>query len=270
MRARVNISKKFKGARKEADMLYSEIPILAANKLTRRILLGITNSCYDPLGLVSPITVQLKIELRSLYSKELNLSWDADIPYKMKLKWVSLIQLLNHTEGLNIKRCIQPPECVGNPELAIFCDGAPTAMCAAAYIRWKFNIDEFYTQLIAAKTRVTPLNRVTIPRIEMQSAVLGVRLGNSIINGAGLKFKDVTYISDSKCTLATLSKESTALKEYMGNRVSEIMASTSIYQWYHVRSAENIADLGTRKGASITDIDENSSWQLVDGQFPKI
>ena len=59
VRARVNISKKFKGARKEADMLYSEIPILAANKLTRRILLGITNSCYDPLGLVSPITVQL-------------------------------------------------------------------------------------------------------------------------------------------------------------------------------------------------------------------
>ena len=52
-------------------MSYQEIRSLTTGKLTRRMLLGIANLCYDRLGLLAPFTVQIKIELRDLYRKEL-------------------------------------------------------------------------------------------------------------------------------------------------------------------------------------------------------
>ena len=135
-------------------------------------------------------------------------------------------------------------------------------MCAVGYVRWKLGTGRFSTLLVAAKTRVTPLDRMTTPRIEMQSAVLGVRLSKSIINSCCFNFRSVTYLSDSKCTLATLAKESTALKEIMGNRVAEVRNFTDMRQWYYVQSAENTADLCTRSGATVEDLEKNSTWQV--------
>ena len=62
----------------------------------------------------------------------------------------------------------------------MFNDGSPQAKCAVAYIRWELDTGEFATQLVAAKARVAPLERTTIPRIEMSSAVLAVRLAATI------------------------------------------------------------------------------------------
>ena len=226
------------------------------------MILAIVNSCYDPLGLLVPITIQLKIELRELYRKDLNLQWDTDIPLEKKKRWVDLLQLAKEAEVLTFRRWVGHTNSKDNPDLIIFNDGAPSAMCTAAYIRWELSDGHYATQLVAAKGRVTPLQRVTIPRIEMQAAVLGVRLGKSIEDACNFKFNKVTYISDSMCTLATLNKDSTSLKEYMGNRVAEINSHTEASQWYYVKSADNIADLGTRVGATIEDLQSESSWQL--------
>ena len=186
---------------------------LTNRKLTRRMLLGITNSCYDPLGLLAPLTVKLKIELRDLYRKTLNLGWDDSIPLEKRKTWVNLLQLLKTAEKVRFKRCIRDINSIGLPELINFSDGVPDAMCAVAYIRWQLGTGKFCSRLITAKTRVTPLERVTIPRIEMQAAVMGVRLGKAVIQSCCFEFMNVTYISDSKYTLATLAKDSTALKE---------------------------------------------------------
>ena len=63
VQARINLSNKKKGAKTSPDLKYEEILQILTIQVTRRILLSIVNSCYDPLGLLSPITVQLKIEL---------------------------------------------------------------------------------------------------------------------------------------------------------------------------------------------------------------
>ena len=256
---RINISKKVKGARTEPDLCAEDLDCFADRKVTRRILLSIVYSCYDPFGLVSPITIQLKIELRYLYSKQLNLTWDGDIPHELKLRWVKLLKLLMSIDGIRFKRCVHEPNARGDPELIIFGDGSPLAMCAAAYIRWELQDGTYTSHLFAAKTRVTPLERVTIPRVEMQSAVMGVRVGNSIMKSTDYNFKNVTYITDSTCTIATLKKESVALKEYMGNMVAEICGSAKPSQFYHVSSADNIADLGTRMEATADDM-KSGAW----------
>ena len=259
---KINISKKYKGARMEKDYTLEQIPLLIDVTLTRRILLGVTNSCYDVYGLVSPITVQSKIELRSLYNRELQLGWDDPLPREIKEKWIRILQLVKSAEGVRFHRCIRPDLAVGNPDLIICNDGSTEAMCATAHVRWKLTDGTYECRLYASKTRVTPLKKESIPRIEMQSAVLGARLRKSILTHSGLEFNDVIHVLDSKCTLAILQKDTAALREYMGNRSSEILSITRVEQWYFIRTKLNIADLGTRKTAVIDDISPDSDWQL--------
>ena len=153
------------------------------------------------------------------------------------------MQLLKEAESLRFRRCISFNNSIGDPELIVFNDGSPLAKCAAAYIRWELDSGEHATQLVAAKARVAPLERTTIPRIEMSSAVLAVRLADTIKKSCrSFNFKDTTHVSDSKCTIASLSKDSTALKEYMGNRVSEINSKSKIENWFHANSADGDGD----------------------------
>ena len=108
VKSRINLSKSYKGDRIEADYAYEQIPELIETKLTHRILLGIVNSCYDSLGVLSPITIQMKIELRGLYNKELNLSWDEPIPRHMKFSWIKILQRVKMAEQVRFPRCIKP------------------------------------------------------------------------------------------------------------------------------------------------------------------
>ena len=189
--AKINFSKKHKGARIEPDFTYEQIPEIIDIKLTRRILLGIVNSCYDPLGLLSPITIQLKIELRNLYNKELNLGWDDPIPRHLIENWIRILQLLKNAEKVRFRGCIRPKTAVGEPELMMSNDGSTEAMCTTAHIRWKLESDSYECALWAAKCRVTPLLRTSVPRVEMQSAVMSIRLSNSIQTHSGMAFKNI-------------------------------------------------------------------------------
>ena len=93
---KINVSKKYRGVRKEPDYSYEEIPKLLVIKLTRLIIQGIVYSIYDIYGLVAPITVPTKIELRNLFRKDLNLGWDDPIPEESKQKWVQILQVVKN------------------------------------------------------------------------------------------------------------------------------------------------------------------------------
>ena len=64
----------------------------------------------------------------------------------------------------------------------------------------------------------------------MQAAVMAVRLAAFIILNSIWNFEKVIHIIDSMCTLATLRKETTALRPYMGHRVAECLDTTNTNQ----------------------------------------
>ena len=145
-------SKKIRGKRKEADLGLSDLCEILNRKITRAILLSIVNTCYDPMGLVAPITIQLKIEMRELYRFELKLGWDDDIPYEKKVVWHKILQLLKLSEKVRFKRSLIVENAVGTPDLLIFCDGSPMAMCTVGYIRWHLEDGSYTAYIIAGKT----------------------------------------------------------------------------------------------------------------------
>ena len=94
----------------------------------------------------------------------------------------------------------------------------------------------------------------------MQSLVMSVRLSKTIQHHSTLNFKEIICILDSKCTLATLHNDTMALREYMGNRVPEVLEIAPLDSIYHVPSKANISDLGNRCEATVGDISEGSEW----------
>ena len=189
---KINISKKSKGGRTEPDLTYEQIPVvlirlLSQMELCRRLLLAIVKSCYDVYGLLAPLIIPLNIALRNLHSKELSLGWDTPIPSGLKTGWIKMLQTLKEAEKLRFRRCVKPKDAVGEPELMMSNDGSKDAMCATAHLRWELTSGEYKCVLYCAKTRVTPLKRMSIPRIEMQSLIISVRLSSAIQHPARYK-----------------------------------------------------------------------------------
>ena len=260
---RINLSKKLRKGRAEPDIEYENIPSIMKMNITLRILLSFVNSCYEPLGLASPITVQFKIPLRNLHRdvQQKKLGWDDDIPEETKVIWMEVIKRVKESEAVTFKRCVKPSNAVGQPILIICSDGSEQAMCSPAYVRWECSDGTVKCYLWTAKTRVAPIKKLTMPKIEMQAAVIAVRLGETIKQNSIWTFSKVYHIIDSMCTLATLRNDTSALRQFMGNRVTEALETTTVDQWYHVKSDDNIADLGTRMDATVNDISEESEWQ---------
>ena len=72
--------------------------------------------------------------------------------------------------------------------------------------------------------------------------------------------KRAWYITDSQVTLHWLNSLKVALKMFVRNRVVEVTRLTDILRWFYTKRENMIADLGTRKGATIDDVREDSPW----------
>ena len=66
--------------------------------------------------------------------------------------------------GVSFERCLTPPDAVGQPIICVFSDASEEAFGACAYARWQLSSGEFGVRFIAAKSRVAPLKRLTIPQ----------------------------------------------------------------------------------------------------------
>ena len=61
-----------------------DVPTVMSIKLTKRMLLGFVMSQYDPMGLICPLLIILKIMLRNLYGPGVNLGWDDPVPENLQ------------------------------------------------------------------------------------------------------------------------------------------------------------------------------------------
>ena len=78
-----------------------------------------------------------------------------------------------------------------------FTDASEKAYSAAVYVRYEFEDGSMGTRLVAAKTRLAPLKALSIPRLELMGAVIGLRLTKQVCETPRVQRGDVTYWVDS-------------------------------------------------------------------------
>ncbi|XP_047989853.1 uncharacterized protein LOC125229116 [Leguminivora glycinivorella] len=222
---------------------------------TKREALSIIMSIFDPLGLISPVTTPAKRIMQDTW--RYTTAWDEEIPEELRERWGNWLQHLRDLGDLSIPRCydIAPAP---KYELHTFVDASEEAYAAAVY--WRMTRADGTTKvaLAAAKSRVTPTRLVSIPRLELQAAVLGVRLAEAVGNEHDFEINSRTYWSDARTALAWIRSEPRTYKSFVAHRLAEIEDYTKKDEWRWVPSAHNVADDATR--AAPSDFDTRHRW----------
>eukprot|EP00795_Rhopilema_esculentum_P016607 gene16607-biopygen5783 len=121
----------------------------------------------------------------------------------------------------------------------------------------KIENGKFGIRFVAAKTRVAPLKQLTIPRLELQAAVLASRLAKTIQEESRIEFKDVDFFTDSSITLAWIQSPSRSYKPFVSSRIEEIRSNSDPSQWKHIPGENNVADELSR-GSHVHEL--NGRW----------
>ena len=219
-------------------------------------MLSFVSSVFDHIGLVAPYTVKARLLLKDIWRIS-GQKWDDDLPEEIKkqfLEWHSGLHLLGF---LTIPRSYFT-EPFDRIETHMFGDSSQDVFCAVAFLRARL-VSSHQTELafVFGKARVAPMKALSIPKLELQAALLATRLKEEILKGLTFKVTDIFMWTDSTTVLQWLHSCSKLLV-FVGNRTGEILESTSTDQWHHILSGDNPADTGTR-GISSEALKE-SSW----------
>ena len=140
-----------------------------------------------------------------------------------------------------------------------FTDASEKAYSAAVYARYDYRDESVSTQLIAAKTRLAPLKAISIPRLELMGALIGLRLTKQVCSALEMAVDDVTFWVDSMNVGFWIRGQSRDYKPFVAHRVGEIHEDTNPAQWRYVPTDLNPADRGTR-GSTVVELTGDALW----------
>ncbi|XP_033097326.1 uncharacterized protein LOC117101458 [Anneissia japonica] len=104
--------------------------------------------------------------------------------------------------------------------------------------------------------------QVTVLRLELNVAVVTVKISALLQRELELKNVTETFWTDSNVVLGYIANETRRFHVFVANRIQKIRDHSSPSQWKHVATNVNPADCGLR-GISAEDLVSKSTW--IDG-----
>ena len=112
-------------------------------------------------------------------------------------------------------------------KLYVFVDASQKAYAAVVYQRSVYQNGKISVAFVASKSKVAPLNAVSIPRLELMGAMLGLSLALSVGQGIDVGISDMKFWRDSMNVLYWIKKPSRSFKLFVANRVGELHDKTN-------------------------------------------
>ncbi|XP_055623126.1 uncharacterized protein LOC129766576 [Toxorhynchites rutilus septentrionalis] len=209
--------------------------------ITKRKILSEIAQLYDPLGLIAPIIVRAKVLMQQLWM--LSLDWDEEIPIEIETTWTKFVNELPYLANFRIDRYAFEE---GDVQLHCFADASDVAYGACLYVRSVGINQEVKVELLTSKSRVAPLKKRSIPRLELCAAQIAAHLATKVRSALDLELRSIWFWSDSMVVLHWLRSPSQTWKTFISNRVADIQILTHGSRWRHVPGLENPADLVSR------------------------
>ncbi|XP_071033032.1 uncharacterized protein [Parasteatoda tepidariorum] len=236
------------------DCFLFKIELHEKDSYTKRDVLSLISRIFDPLGLIGPVITKAKIYLQKLWL--LKIDWYQMLPDCIEKNWIDFVSTLPELKNLAIPRYVFREESI---VIHGFADASLMAYGAAIYVQ-SIPTDGIPTaRLLCSKSRVAPLKSLTIPRLELSSCLLLAQLMHKVLPSLKIPIEKVILWTDSMICLAWIGKSPHVLKTFVSNRIAAIQELTESYEWRHISSEENPADIISR-GLDAKDILTCKLW----------
>ncbi|GFT11155.1 integrase catalytic domain-containing protein [Trichonephila clavipes] len=140
-----------------------------------------------------------------------------------------------------------------------YADALESAYGAVVYMHSVREDGVTTTKLFGSKSRVAPIKIISIPRLELSSCLLLAQLVGKVHLSLQVHFAKVILHTDSTIAIAWINTSANQLKTFVGNRVSKIQTLTENFEWKHIPSTQNSADIISR-GVNPEELSSLALW----------
>ena len=214
---------------------------------TRRGILSLASSVFDPLGFLAPFTLTAKQILQDLC--RIKLDWDDEIPPECSPRWEHLLVDLPKLSSFGVDRCLRPADFgqVTSSQLHHFSDASEDGYGSVSFLRSVNEEGKIHCAFLFGKSRVTPLKAVSVPRLELSAAAKSVRHDKMLKREIEIPLNTQSvFWTDSMSALRYVKNENRRFHTFVANRVSMIRDGSTPVQWHHVEGTVNPGDHASR------------------------
>ena len=213
--------------------------------LSRRMCSSVAARIYDVPGLLAPLTLKLKFDLRKIIL--VDPSWDTALSSELRRVWLEDFRFIEEMRDVMYVRCKVPTDALRcSLRLWLLCDGSPDGgMVVTAYSGFEKSNGSWSCQLLCAKNLLTPQGWTT-PQTELHALSSLANLASVLQSSLSSWIEVLRSGSDSSIALSWAIYEKARLHVFHRLRVSNIRNKLDFTNLYHVVGKENIADTGTR------------------------
>nr|CAD2183836.1 unnamed protein product [Meloidogyne enterolobii] len=232
--------------------------------ISKRAILTFMASHFDPLGLISPVILPIKIFLQSLWNEKID--WDEKLSEQSIEEWNLITQSWDPNSIITIPRRISQLPTIGRTyQIHCFTDASNQAMCAAVYLRISHPSSPLSdNSLIFSKSKVKPINKpnnLTIPRLELIAALMGTRALKFIYSQlTSVIIEKPFYLwCDSTAVISWLNNKTPIKDIFVQNRINEMRKLQDLIAT-HLPGTINPADIGSRGTQSLNSLGNLPLW----------
>nr|XP_047144610.1 uncharacterized protein LOC124818127 [Hydra vulgaris] len=185
-------------------------------KFTKRNILKMAASFFDPLNILTPITSRVKTIFQLICRNKSG--WDEIVTEAIELALTDFLKDLELLSFVKIPRFVfkRVNESSKRVQLHGFCDSSKLIYCAVIYLVVETSLG-LNREFLVSKSRVSPLKELSIPRLELLEVAL-----------YWIKGKERTW------------------KPWVENRVNAIRKVVDRENWNHISGELNPADFPSR------------------------
>ena len=188
--------------------------------------------------------------------------WDDLIPHTYRKKWETWLEEWHLLDSLKIPRCYKRKDKAGSlktTEVHHFTDASEEGYGTVSYVRYIYTNGDAHCGFLMAKTRVTPVKSITIPRLELTAAVTAVRVNAILEREIEIPVNAVHFWTDIQTVLRYIHNKKSRFHTFVANRIQTIHELSQPSQWHYVKSDLNPADEASR-GLTMAELLQSERW----------
>ena len=163
----------------------------AEGPTTMRLVLQFITKFYEPLCLLSPVSDVWKLLFQDTWCW--GLAWDELLPSVIGALWNTSITTMSPLAQYRAPRW-QGTVDRSRSQAHVFCEASERAYGGALHVR-SSTADRNVVRLAYTKNRLTPVKKVTLPRLELSEALVGPRLLHCFCLATCIDITEATLLS---------------------------------------------------------------------------